>query len=354
MGTFNTEMSRAVPRLYLGTMTFGWNQASVPVTEEIATEMSLRARAAGISLLDSARIYSGGATEPIVGAVLRNLGPDKSMGVTTKAHPTQPGALSAEGVSTQLQAALSDMGVQKVEEFYLHQPDTEHELSATLAAVHEMCQQGLIGKLGMSNYHAVEVERTMALCAENGWTPPSVYQGLYNPLNRIVEAELLPVLQKHNISFVAYNALAAGLLTGKHSKDGEVTAGRFKDNANYLPRFYTDANFQAVETIQAALPEGMELIGATYQWLLRHSALSAHDGVLLGASSLPQLDSNLAACAAAVESEDLPAATLAAFDQAWEITKAAGSFPYWRGYSKDHPNREELDQGASYNAAKKK
>ena len=40
------------------------------------------------------------------------------------------------------------MGVQKVEEFYLHQPDTEHELSATLAAVHEMCQQGLIGKLG--------------------------------------------------------------------------------------------------------------------------------------------------------------------------------------------------------------
>ena len=71
------------------------------------------------------------------------------------------------------------------------------------------------------------------------------------------------------------------------------------------------------------LAAGMELIGATYQWLLRHSALSAHDGVLLGASSLPQLDSNLAACAAAVESEDLPAATLAAFDQVAGIASAA-------------------------------
>lgn len=161
------------------------------------------------------------------------------------------------------------------------------------------------------------------------------------------------MLRKHSISFVAYNALAAGLLTGKHFKDGEVAAGRFKDNANYLPRFYTDANFQAVETIQAALPEGMGLIPATYQWLLRHSALTEHDGVLLGASSIAQLDSNLAACTAAGEAEDLPADTLAAFDQAWKITKQAGSFPYWRSYSKDHPGREELDQGASYNAAKK-
>merc|ERR1711865_1282407 len=79
-------MSRALPRLYLGTMTFGWSQASVPVTEEVATEMALCARAAGVGLLDSARIYSGGATEPIVGAVLKNLGPDQ-MDVTTKAHP---------------------------------------------------------------------------------------------------------------------------------------------------------------------------------------------------------------------------------------------------------------------------
>ena len=107
------------------------------------------------------------------------------------------------------------------------------------------------------------------------------------PLKAFIYSFLGQVLRKHNIAFVAYNALAAGLLTGKHSREGTVSAGRcvprparitevwflilntvilrgmlaerecrFKDNANYLPRFYTDANFQAVETIKAALPEG--------------------------------------------------------------------------------------------------
>ena len=79
-----------------------------------------------------------------------------------------------------------------------------------------------------------------------------MYQGLYNPLNRRVEQELLPTLRKHNISFVAYNPLAAGLLTGKHSEGGDVPAGRFKDNPNYLDRFYKHDNFEAL--VRAARP----------------------------------------------------------------------------------------------------
>lgn len=57
-------------------------------------------------------------------------------------------------------------------------------------------QEGLVGSLGLSNYSAVETERCLALCAENGWAAPTVYQGLYNPLNRRIEAELLPTLRK--------------------------------------------------------------------------------------------------------------------------------------------------------------
>jgi aflatoxin B1 aldehyde reductase len=209
----------------------------------------------------------------------------------------------------------------------------------------------------MSNYHESEVERAMQLCMDNGWTCPSVYQGLYNPLNRRVEEGLLPILRKHNIEFVAYNALAAGLLTGKHSRShesGEVLAGRFRNNPNYLPRFYTDSNFAALDTIEQSLPPGMTLIEASYQWLMRHSQLTASDGVLLGASSLEQLDCNLSACARIAEADPLPQATLDAFEQAWQICKEAGAFPYWRSFSKDHPNRENMDPGASYNAAKKK
>ena len=69
---------------------------------------------------------------------------------------------------------------------------------------------GLVKEIGLSNYHASEVERALDLCASNGWASPSVYQGLYNPLNRRVEAELLPLLAKRGVRFVAFNALAAG------------------------------------------------------------------------------------------------------------------------------------------------
>lgn len=362
MSNFIRAAMERYPRVYLGTMTFGWDQASTPVTVEIACEMMNRAYQHGITHYDSARIYAGGMTEPIVGQCLTLLGfkDNSAIKITTKAHPSQPNGLSSEGLSSQLERSLEAMGISRVDEFYLHQPDTENDLATSLQAVHELIQRGVVGRLGMSNYHEDEVERAVKLCHENSWTPPSVYQGLYNPLNRRVEASLIPVLRKHNIQFIAFNALAAGLLTGKHKRitetaNEEVLPGRFKNNPNYLPRFYTPANFDALEILQAALPPGMDLITASYKWLFCHSALQSSDGVLFGASSLSQLDSNIAAYEYAINSDPLPAETLAAFDEAWRVIKESNTaFAYWRSYSKDHPNRENLDQGASYNAAKTK
>lgn len=218
-----------------------------------------------------------------------------------------------------------------------------------------MVKQGKIQAVGLSNYHCKEVERAFELCKEHGLTPPSIYQGLYNPLNRIVEDELIPLLHKNGCSFVAYNPLAAGLLSGKHQTLGQVQKGRFKDNQNYLPRFYTKENFRALELIRFACDtEGISMVEASLRWLLCHSQLKSNDGLLLGASSLDQIDENLAACKVATQSETpLPPAILKAFDECYLLVKD-GAFPYWRSYSSDFPNRGNLDQGASYNAAKAK
>ena len=141
--------------------------------------------------------------------------------------------------------------------------------------------------MGLSNFHVDEVRRAFDICDEYGLAYPSVYQGLYNPLNRLVEDELLLFLRERNCRFVAYNGLAAGLLTGKHRRGEAVLAGRFKNNDNYLPRFYTSENFEAVERIRDACAEAdISMVAATYAWLLNHSALREDDGVLLGASSL--------------------------------------------------------------------
>eukprot|EP00540_Astrosyne_radiata_P017917 CAMPEP_0116853784 /NCGR_PEP_ID=MMETSP0418-20121206/18150_1 /TAXON_ID=1158023 /ORGANISM="Astrosyne radiata, Strain 13vi08-1A" /LENGTH=345 /DNA_ID=CAMNT_0004486315 /DNA_START=11 /DNA_END=1048 /DNA_ORIENTATION=+ len=342
-------------------MTFGWSQTSSYVDEPVAFEM-LRmfvdhnvANKQDVHCVDTARIYAGGKTEPIVGSVVKSFGsPSRGlMALGTKAHPSVEGGLSKTGMRGQLQASLDAMQVSGVGEYYLHQPDTEHSLLESLTCAHEMMQEGLFCCLGMSNYHASEMRRAFELCEQHSLTKPTVYQGLYNPLNRHVETELFPLLKEHKCSFIAYNPLAAGLLAGKHnSTDAKVQKGRFRNNPNYLPRFYTKENFQAVEILRAACEiEGISLVEATYRWLLRHSGLGEHDGLLLGASSKAQLKENLNACTSANEKEPLSPAILEAFDKAWEITKE-GAFPYWRSYSSDMPDRDNLDPGASYSAKK--
>ncbi len=207
----------------------------------------------------------------------------------------------------------------------------------------------------MSNYHAWEVERAFQLCNEHGLTRPTVYQGLYNPLNRLVEDELLPLLKKNNCSFIAYNPLAAGLLTGKHKSKDEVKTGRFKDNPNYLPRFYTEKNFEGLGRVEDALDleeDDVSMVELTYRWLLRHSALGLNDGILIGASSMEQLFENLSACVVASTEGPLSELAVEGIDEAWLFTREV-AFPYWRSYSADMPDRENLDQGASYSPAKK-
>ena len=353
-----------LPNLYLGTMTFGWKtQTSSPVDDVIATKMVQSfighdANAAAVHI-DTARIYAGGDSERMLGAALSNFDGDLSNIVLgTKAHPSQPDGLSSKGIRAQLDASLKAIGVPSVNEYYLHQPDENNSLLESLQTLDSLVQDGIISTIGMSNYHASEVQRAFDLCNEYNLSKPTVYQGLYNPLNRCVEEELLPILRQNGCAFVAYNPLAAGLLTGKHVKDS-VVAGRFKDNPNYLPRFYTDVNFDAVQLIRAACDaSNISMVEATYKWLLCHSALSGDlaDGILIGASSMEQLGQNLLSCTRVGENSLLPKEIVDAFDAAWKVVKSGEErpFPYWRSYSSDMPNRLEMDPGASYSAAKAK
>ncbi|KAL1521890.1 hypothetical protein AB1Y20_021541 [Prymnesium parvum] len=341
---------RGLPRLYLGTMTFGWSHASSAVDGGVAAAMVEKFVQSGGAHVDSARIYAAGQTEPLVGAACRPFRAALALG--SKAHPSQAGGLSAEGMRAQLAASLEALGADSLDEFYLHQPDPGAPLLESLQCADALLREGRVRAVGMSNYHASEMARAFSLCEAHGLQKPSVYQGLYNPLNRMVEAELLPLLRQHGCSFVAYNPLAAGLLTGAHKREGEVLPGRFKDNPNYLPRFYTSPNFIALENIRSTCEAaGLSLVQATYQWLLRHSALNESDGPLIGASSLSQLEENLDACRAAATAKPLPTAVHAAMEGAWSITRK-NAFDYWRSYSSDMPNRANLPQGASYSAAK--
>ena len=215
-------MKLSIPRAYLGTMTFGWSQTSSYVDEAVALEMVKRFITFDQSLkvtdhhIDTARIYAGGKTEKIVGDVLRNLDmtlpsySSSTLVVGTKAAPSvKPGGLSSEGVTGQFETSMDALGLTSCDEYYLHQPDTEHSLLESLKCADSLIKEGKASKIGMSNYHASEVARAFQLCKDHDLTPPTVYQGLYNPLNRLVEDELLPLLKENGCSFVAYNPLVS-------------------------------------------------------------------------------------------------------------------------------------------------
>ncbi|CAB9529358.1 aldo-keto reductase family 7, member A2 (aflatoxin aldehyde reductase) [Seminavis robusta] len=286
-------MRTPIPRIYLGSMTFAWSgQTSSVVDESVALAMVQKflqfqetSDNDKVPLLDTARVYAGGKTELMVGAVLDKLSVSDSKSsivVGSKANPALPGGLSRKGIQEQLATSLDAMALSSLGEYYLHQPDTEHSLLDSLQCIDELIHQ----------------QDTL--------------------------------------------------------RNGVVPAGRFKDNPNYLPRFYTDANFQAVQLIdQACQKEGISMVEASYRWLLRHSQLRPQiDGILIGASSLTQLDENLDSCTAAATQGPLSDQLLEAFDQAWELTQKEGAFPYWRSYSADFPNRESLHPGASYTVKK--
>jgi aflatoxin B1 aldehyde reductase len=281
-----------LPTLHLGTMTFAWNQASSYTDDAIATDFVAKFMQAGYVEIDTARAYAGGDSEKMLGRVLKAR-PEEGIVLATKAAPYLTGGLSSDGLRAQLKESMEAMQVTFIDIFYLHQPDGENPLTDSLKTMNDLINEKQIGSFGLSNYSFEETQRTIEICEKEGYPLPNAFQGLYNAINRRVEGKLLPLLRQHGIKFVAFNPLAAGLLTGKHSLTGEVKAGRFKDNANYLDRFYKPDCFAALDKIKSACDDaGMSMIQAAYSWLMNHSALSGEfgDGVLLGASSLSQVN----------------------------------------------------------------
>lgn len=156
-----------------------------------------------------ARIYAGGESENMIGRIFGGFEND-GLVIASKAHPSEPGGLTKEGLQEQVAASLRALKVDHVDLLYLHQPDTECSLEESLEGVHLLMQQGVVGEYGLSNYSRVETERVVAICEDKGYALPAVFQGLYNALNRRVETELLPLLRQHGTRFVAFNPLAAG------------------------------------------------------------------------------------------------------------------------------------------------
>lgn len=278
--------------------------------------------------VDTARVYQNGNCEEVIGRVSSG----QSMLVGTKYHPNLPG-----DPLEQLDQSLAALQRQSVEIFYIHMPSVEIPLEQTLAAINEGYAAGKFKSFGLSNFPAWQVVEICQFCQRHGYVLPTVYQGVYNALNRTSEYELVPVLRNYGIRYYTHGSLASGFLTGKYKQGVAPQKGvdRFAQSRRiqqyeerYLKR---DEMFAALSAISdAADAAGISTLEAAVRWTQYHSAANGRlgDAVLIGVSRIEQL----APIMQASKNGPLPEDVVHAFEVANEQVKMKSEyylqFPY--------------------------
>ena len=319
-------------KIVFGCMTFGKEGAEMARVHDLSACQTILDTFAshGHTEIDTARMYGGGSSEEYLAA----LGALQRFQVATKVFPSarMSGALAAggythtaAGVQRSLDESLHALGADSIDLFYLHAPDRQVPFAETLEAVNAAHKAGKFTRFGISNYTAAEVDEIVALCKQNNWLPPSVYQGLYNVITRSAEPDLFPVLRKHNIAFYAFNPLGGGLFTGAYNPQATVQSGsRFDPDRTqgklYRSRYWNDTYFRALEQIRpVAEKHGLRLSEVALRWIVHHSILNKQhgDAVIIGASSTNHIEQNLKD----FELGPLDKEVVEAVDRAWETVK---------------------------------
>lgn len=280
--------------LILGTMTFGDT-----VDYDGAAAMLDAALDAGITHIDTANGYAGGESERMLARLLE--GRRDRVTLATKAGIPHPDAgehspLSAAGLRASVDGSLARLGTDRIDLFYLHQPDRAASLAETLGAVAELVAEGKVGALGVSNYAAWQIAELNHIADDVGAPRPVAAQQLYNLLARRIEDEYAEFAVVTGLATVVYNPLGGGLLTGRHSFESDPAEGRFGDSrlaAMYRQRYWNAAIFEAVQQLSViAEKAGIPLTELALRWLVSKPAAGP---ILLGGSKVEHLRSNIAA-----------------------------------------------------------
>jgi len=255
----------------------------------------------GVTHFDLANNYgppAGSAEENFGRLLASDLKPYRDeLVISTKAgYDMWPGPYGEWGsrkyLLSSLDQSLQRMGLDYVDIFYSHRFDPDTPLQETMGALDAAVRQGKALYVGISSYSGNRTEEAAQILRDLG-TPAIIHQPSYSLLNRWVEEDLLDVLEREGIGCIAFSPLAQGMLTDKYL-GGEVPAGSRAAQDRFLKRdMLTPEALAHVEALNAMAGErGQSLAQMAIAWTLRDARVTS---ALIGASSVEQLDENLAA-----------------------------------------------------------
>ena len=189
-----------------------------------------------------------------------------------------------------LDASLARMELDYVDIFYSHRADPETPLEETMGALHTAVVSGRALYAGISSYSPERTERAAAILAEMG-TPLLIHQPSYSMLNRWVEDGLLDTLEKLGVGCIAFSPLAQGMLTDRYL-NGIPADSRAARGGSLSTDLLSDEALSHIRSLnEIAAGRGQSLAQLALAWALRDKRVTS---VLVGASSVEQLENNLA------------------------------------------------------------
>lgn len=189
-----------------------------------------------------------------------------------------------------LDQSLQRMGLDYVDIFYSHRPDPETPIEETMMALDTVVRQGKALYVGLSNYNAEQADKAIQILKSLG-TPCLIHQPKYSMFERWVEGGLLDVLEKHGVGCIPFSPLAQGMLTDKYLKGIPEGSRAAKEHGFLKEKDITPERLQKIQKLnELAKTRNQSLAQMALSWLLKDKRITT---VLIGASSVAQLDNNI-------------------------------------------------------------
>jgi aryl-alcohol dehydrogenase-like predicted oxidoreductase len=291
-----------VSELCLGSMTFG-RECDAGLSHQLLD----RFVDAGGNFIDTADVYSRGASEEILGQWLSSKDRDDFV-IATKVRfgtddpasrrPNRSG-LSRKHIMAEVDASLRRLGTDHIDLYQVHNWDPA-PLEETLSALDDLVRAGKVRYIGASNYAGWQLQKAVDLSRTNGWARFSCLQPLYNLLDRDTEWELLPVCRNEGLGVIPWSPLRGGWLTGKFHRgmSAPVAGTRIELAGDHgwsesWERYGNERTWAIVDALTGVAAEaGKSPAQVALNWVKNRPGVTAP---IIGARNMEQLDDNLGA-----------------------------------------------------------
>jgi aryl-alcohol dehydrogenase-like predicted oxidoreductase len=331
-----------VSELCLGTMTFGKSDgiwaAMGALPQADAERLIGQALDAGVNFIDTADVYSAGASEQITGQALRNLQiPRDEVVVATKVFGEMGKGPNSRGATRHhilegVKASLKRLQFDHIDLYQIHGFDPATPIEETVQALDILVRHGHVRYVGVSNWAAWQIAKALGIADRLGLARFASLQAYYSVAGRDLERELIPMLRSEGLALMVWSPLAGGLLSGKYASSEQVDEGRRA--AFDFPPVDKNRAKDCIDVMRSiADAHAVSIARIALSWLLHQPQVTS---VIIGAKRPDQLADNLAATDVKLSAAEL--------EQLGKVSALPPEYPGWMFDMQGKFRRSQLEE----------